>query len=111
MSFSGSLSSLSATKLGSVAIKNAVDRSGLEKRQVEEVFMGCVVQAGVGQAPARQAALFAGFLFRFIWKQYLSQNRQSFENLSKWKEAFIENAVPTNSDSYPFICMGNKLDK
>lgn len=38
-------------------------------------------------------------------------NRQSFENLSKWKEAFIENAVPSNSDNYPFICMGNKLDK
>ncbi len=57
---SGSLSSLSATKLGSLAIKNAVERSGLERQKVEEVFMGCVVQAGVGQAPARQAALFAG---------------------------------------------------
>ena len=63
---SGSLSSLSATKLGSLAIKNAVERSGLERQKVEEVFMGCVVQAGVGQAPARQAALFAGLEFLFI---------------------------------------------
>ena len=39
---------------------NAVERSGLNKTVVQEVFMGCVVQAGVGQAPARQAALFAG---------------------------------------------------
>jgi len=43
-----------------------VERSGLERQKVEEVFMGCVVQAGVGQAPARQAALFAGLEFLFI---------------------------------------------
>ena len=46
--------------MGAVAIQNAVERSKLDKSQVQEVFMGCVVQAGVGQAPARQAALFAG---------------------------------------------------
>ena len=59
----GSLSSKSATQLGAVAIENAVERSKLDKSQVQEVFMGCVVQAGVGQAPARQAALFAGSTF------------------------------------------------
>lgn len=59
-SFLGGLSSISATKLGAVAIKGAVERSGINLDQVDEVFMGNVLQAGVGQAPARQAALGAG---------------------------------------------------
>lgn len=59
-SFNGSLSSISATKLGAVAIKGAVDRIGIDKNEVQEVFMGNVIQANLGQAPARQAALFAG---------------------------------------------------
>jgi len=59
-SFMGSLSSLTATKLGSVAIKGALDKINLNPTLVDEVFMGNVVQAGVGQAPARQAALGAG---------------------------------------------------
>lgn len=58
--FLGSLSSLTAPKLGAVAIKAALERSGVAPSAVEEVFMGNVLQAGVGQAPARQAALFAG---------------------------------------------------
>jgi len=59
-SFLGGLSSISATKLGAVAIQGAVERSGINLDQVDEVFMGNVLQAGVGQAPARQAALGAG---------------------------------------------------
>lgn len=59
-SFQGALSTLSAPKLGSLAIREAIKRSGLTPDQVEEVFMGCVLTAGVGQAPARQAAIFAG---------------------------------------------------
>ena len=59
-SFLGGLSSVSATQLGSVAIKGAIDKSGLDFAAVDEVFMGNVLQAGVGQAPARQAALGAG---------------------------------------------------
>ncbi|MBI3989605.1 MAG: thiolase family protein [candidate division NC10 bacterium] len=59
-SFQGSLSSLPATKLGSVAIAEAVRRASLEPGQVDEVIMGCVLSAGLGQAPARQAALGAG---------------------------------------------------
>jgi len=59
-SFNGSLSNISATKLGAVAIKGAVDRIGIDKNEVQEVFMGNVIQANLGQAPARQAALFAG---------------------------------------------------
>ena len=59
-SFMGSLSSVSATKLGAVAIKGAVDKAGIDANAVQEVFMGNVLQAGVGQAPARQAALGAG---------------------------------------------------
>ncbi|MEM7186412.1 MAG: acetyl-CoA C-acyltransferase [Bacteroidota bacterium] len=59
-SFMGSLSSLTASTLGSVAIKGAMEKIDLDPNLVEEVFMGNVVQAGVGQAPARQAALGAG---------------------------------------------------
>lgn len=59
-SFNGALSSLTATQLGAAAIKGALDRINLDPAKVDEVIMGNVVQAGVGQAPARQAAKFAG---------------------------------------------------
>lgn len=59
-SFMGSLSSVSAPKLGAVAIKGALDKINLDPKLVDEVLMGNVVQAGVGQAPARQAAIYAG---------------------------------------------------
>jgi len=59
-SFMGSLSSITATKLGGIAIKGALDKIKLDPNLVDEVLMGNVVQAGVGQAPATQAALFAG---------------------------------------------------
>lgn len=59
-SFGGSLSSLSASQLGATAIKAAVERAGIDPAQVQEVFMGNVLTANVGQAPATQAAKFAG---------------------------------------------------
>jgi len=59
-SFGGSLSSVSASKLGAVVIKGAVEKAGLSVNDVQEVFMGNVLQANLGQAPARQAAMFAG---------------------------------------------------
>ena len=59
-SFMGGLSSLTASQLGSFAIKGALDKINLDPNQVDEVYMGNVVQAGVGQAPARQAAMGAG---------------------------------------------------
>src|SRR5690554_5907033 len=59
-SFGGSLASLSASQLGGVAIKEAVKRAGLEPGQVEEVYFGNVLSAGMGQAPATQAAKYAG---------------------------------------------------
>ncbi|RXR17305.1 acetyl-CoA C-acyltransferase [Flavobacterium amnicola] len=59
-SFMGALSSVSAPQLGAVAIKGALDKINLNPALVNEVYMGNVVQAGVGQAPARQAAIFAG---------------------------------------------------
>jgi acetyl-CoA C-acetyltransferase len=59
-SFGGSLKALSATQLGAVAIKGALQKAGLEPHQVQDVLMGCVIQANLGQAPARQAAKFAG---------------------------------------------------
>ncbi len=59
-SFMGGLASISAPKLGAIAIKGALEKIKLDPKLVEEVLMGNVVQAGVGQAPARQAAIFAG---------------------------------------------------
>jgi acetyl-CoA C-acetyltransferase len=59
-SFMGSLSTVTATQLGATAIKGALDKINLDYNLVDEVLMGNVVQAGVGQAPARQAALYAG---------------------------------------------------
>jgi len=59
-SFGGALSTVSATRLGATAIKSAVEKAGINPTMVEEVFMGCVLQANLGQAPARQAAIFAG---------------------------------------------------
>src|SRR5256885_15898172 len=58
--FLGGLAPISAPKLGAIAIKCALERAGVKPDQVDEVFMGNVVQAGVGQAPARQASLGAG---------------------------------------------------
>src|SRR6056297_546155 len=59
-SFMGSLSTVPATRLGATAISGALKKIGLDPKLVEEVLMGNVVQAGTGQAPARQAAIFAG---------------------------------------------------
>lgn len=59
-SFLGSLSTVSAPKLGAAAIEGALKKANIDASKVEEVLMGNVVQAGVGQAPARQAAIFAG---------------------------------------------------
>ena len=58
--FQGGLSGFSATKLGAIAVQAAVERAGIDPQNIEEVLMGNVVQAGNGQAPARQAAIFAG---------------------------------------------------
>jgi acetyl-CoA C-acetyltransferase len=58
--FQGDFASMSCAQLGSVAIKAAVERAGLKPEQVDEVIMGCVLSAGQGQAPARQASLGAG---------------------------------------------------
>jgi len=62
-SFLGSLSGISAPKLGAIAIKAALQKIKLDPKLVDEVFMGQVVQAGSGQAPARQAAIYAGLPF------------------------------------------------
>ena len=59
-SFGGSLKDISATKLGATAIKGAVEKAGIKAEDVQEVYMGCVLQANLGQAPARQAAIYAG---------------------------------------------------
>src|SRR6266542_2691376 len=59
-SFGGTLKDFSATQLGSIAIKAALERAGLQPSQIQEVLMGCVLQANLGQAPARQAAKYAG---------------------------------------------------
>ena len=58
--FQGALAGASATELGAAAVKGAVERAGVEPDAVDKVFMGCVLPAGLGQAPARQAAIGAG---------------------------------------------------
>src|SRR6478609_4145460 len=58
--FQGDFSSVSASELGAVAIRAAVERAGLEPTQVQDVYMGNCLMAGQGQAPARQAAIKAG---------------------------------------------------
>jgi acetyl-CoA C-acetyltransferase len=58
--FQGALKGFTAPDLGAIAIKEAVKRAGVDPAKIDEVIMGCVVQAGIGQAPARQAALKAG---------------------------------------------------
>jgi len=59
-SFNGVFSTISATKLGSIAIKAILEETGIDKEKIDEVIMGNVISSGLGQAPARQAALFAG---------------------------------------------------
>ncbi len=59
-SFGGSLKEFTAPQLGALAIKAAVEKAGIQPEEVQEVLMGCVIQANTGQAPARQAAKFAG---------------------------------------------------
>lgn len=59
-SFNGALSGIGATRLGAAAIQGALNKAGVDPALVQEVFMGCVLQAGLGQAPARQAARYAG---------------------------------------------------
>ncbi|MGQ0829115.1 MAG: acetyl-CoA C-acyltransferase [Bacteroidota bacterium] len=59
-SFGGALAGVSATKLGATAIKGALAKAKVDGKEVQEVYMGCVLQANLGQAPARQAAMFAG---------------------------------------------------
>lgn len=59
-SFGGALSTVPAPRLGAIAINAAIERANIDANEVDEVFMGCVLQAGIGQAPARQAAIFAG---------------------------------------------------
>src|ERR1044071_2922053 len=58
--FQGSLSSVPATQLGAIAVKAAVERAGINPEEIEEVIMGNVVQAGEGQAPARQSGILSG---------------------------------------------------
>jgi acetyl-CoA C-acetyltransferase len=59
-SFGGALSSISATRLGAIVVEEAIKSASLQKGDVDEVIMGCILTAGLGQAPARQAALYAG---------------------------------------------------
>lgn len=58
--FQGSLKPFTAPQLGAIAVRAAIERAGLDASQIDEVIMGCVLQAGLGQNPARQAALHAG---------------------------------------------------
>src|SRR3989338_5900287 len=61
--FQGALGGVKATELGATAVKAAIERAGVAGDKVEQIIMGCVLPAGLGQAPARQAALSAGLPF------------------------------------------------
>ena len=61
--FQGELADLSAPQLGAVAIKAVAERAGVDSEGIDELIFGCVLPAGLGQAPARQAALTAGLPF------------------------------------------------
>ncbi|MBA3241841.1 MAG: acetyl-CoA C-acyltransferase, partial [Acidobacteria bacterium] len=61
--FMGSLKDFSATQLGALVVRESVRRAGVDPEDVDEVIMGCVIQAGLGQNPARQAALNGGIPF------------------------------------------------
>ncbi len=69
-SFGGKLSSLTAIELGSIAIKGALAKSGVPLVEVNEVFMGNVISANLGQAPARQAAIGAGIGYNVLALHY-----------------------------------------
>src|ERR1700730_11559645 len=58
--FLGALKGFSATELGAIVVRESVKRAGIKVEDVDEVIMGCVIQAGLGQNPARQAALHGG---------------------------------------------------
>ncbi len=58
--FQGDFASVSATALGATAVKAALEKAGVDGEQVEQIFMGCVLPGGLGQAPARQAGMGAG---------------------------------------------------
>ncbi len=62
--FQGALADVSAPTLGAIAIRAAIERAGIDADMIDEVFMGCVIPAGLGQAPARQAALGAGLPYK-----------------------------------------------
>src|SRR5918912_1395938 len=61
--FQGALKDFSATDLGALVVRESVRRAGVKPEEVDEVIMGCVIQAGLGQNPARQAALKGGIPF------------------------------------------------
>ena len=72
-SFGGSLSSVPATKLGAEAVRGAVSKSGLAPEKIQELFMGQVVQANAGQAPARQVAVYGGLSNKTPCTRYVLQ--------------------------------------
>jgi acetyl-CoA C-acetyltransferase len=76
--FNGGLAALSATQLGAAVVKAAVTRAGIKNEDVDEVIMGNVVSAGIGQAPARQSAKFAGLPDKTICTRPTPNNNTAF---------------------------------
>ena len=77
--FQGALKSFTAPQLGSIVVRAAVERAGLEASRIDEVIMGCALQAGLGQNPARQAALGAGLPDSVSALHHQSRLRIGFE--------------------------------
>jgi acetyl-CoA C-acetyltransferase len=99
-SFLGTLAPLSAPQLGAIVIKAALERAGLKPEQVDEVIMGCVLSGGLGQAPARQAMVYAGL----PWKVCaLTINKVCGSGL---KSVMLADAMLTNGDAEIIVAGG-----
>ena len=99
-SMQGSLSDASATDLGATAVRAAVERAGVDGKDIDRIYMGCVLPAGLGQAPARQAAIKAGLPTSV---QATTVNKVCGSGM----QTVIKSALPAASASAPMItvCM------
>ena len=102
----GSLSSIAAPKLGAIAIKGALEKINLNSDLVQEVFMGHVVQAGTGQAPARQAAItiarYTGGLLPHLLTRSLIFSGWLFSSLFLYPHGYLsfDSAVPFDARTF-----------
>jgi len=97
--FQGELKDFSAAQLGAAAIRAAVERAKLKPEQVQEVIMGCVLPAGQGQAPARQAVLAALHELDAVPpEERRRQRRERFRRMGVWREDPLAYTIPVPTE-------------